>query len=209
MMFVPLALAAPILSFASSCRPHPRDDRDDRDGRPRCVGRGSPGHAVRRNLRASPPDRRADPRVCRRPVSLSRGGPERVRSEPGKRTHVEHGIPRRQRKDAQRRELLGPADARFGHDHRNIFVAIRGCANGLTARRVLEWLNPTTDIQAVEVSCFEDLAGATSRGMALIDDLLWPISPPKCSPNPPRDRRPRIGTVQMAARRKRSGATVV
>ncbi len=98
---------------------------------------------------------------------------ERAHSELEHRTRVEHEILQHQLEDAQRRELIGRASAGLAHDLRNVFVAIRGCADELTTHRASDPAHPRTAVDPQPTTCVDDLASASDRGMAIIDDLLW------------------------------------
>jgi len=98
---------------------------------------------------------------------------DRARSELEDRTRVEHEILQHQLEDAQRRELIGRASAGLAHDLRNVFVAIKGCADEITTRREIELGCPNSAVDPNGTRCADDLIAASDRGTAIIDDLLW------------------------------------
>ena len=98
---------------------------------------------------------------------------DRARSELEDRTRVEHEILQHQLEDAQRRELIGRASAGLAHDLRNVFVAIKGCADEITTRREIELGCPNSAADPNGTRCVDDLIAASDRGTVIIDDLLW------------------------------------
>ena len=83
-----------------------------------------------------------------------------------------------QLEDAQRRELIGRASAGLAHDLRNVFVAIRGCADEAAFEAASVAIDEEHDSAAstattLHGSWLDDVSSASTRGLAIIDDLLW------------------------------------
>ena len=103
---------------------------------------------------------------------------EAAHVELGRRAALEREVLQHQLEDAQRRELIGRASAGLAHDLRNVFVAIRGCVDEAAFDTTPVAIDehhasavPTTT--AVHHAWLEEGSSASTRGLSIIDDLLW------------------------------------
>jgi len=85
---------------------------------------------------------------------------------------------RHQLEDAQRRELIGRASAGLAHDLRNVFVAIRGCVDEAAFDESPVAIDENhgsavTTATPLQGAWLEEVSSASTRGLAIIDDLLW------------------------------------
>ena len=103
---------------------------------------------------------------------------EAVHVELERRAALEREVLQHQLEDAQRRELIGRASAGLAHDLRNVFVAIRGCADEAAFEAASVAIDEEHDSAAstattLHGSWLDDVSSASTRGLAMIDDLLW------------------------------------
>jgi len=103
---------------------------------------------------------------------------EAAHVELGRRAALEREVLQHQLEDAQRRELIGRASAGLAHDLRNVFVAIRGCADeaAFDATPVAideDHASADATATAVQHEWLDEVSSASTRGLAIIDDLVW------------------------------------